>query len=79
MKRDKGQRARLAAAIGANLTKAMEETNGEVDCPTLARKALLERSIISDILHGRTVPSLETLYRIASALGISIRRLVPEL
>lgn len=60
----------LANALGARMRAHRE--NAATSVRELARRIGVSPSLISQIEHGRVKPSVETLWRIASELGLSV-------
>jgi transcriptional regulator with XRE-family HTH domain len=64
------------AGLGAQVRAARRERNLSLDA--IARRAGVSRSMLSAVEHGRKVPTVLVLDRIATALGTSIARLLRE-
>jgi transcriptional regulator with XRE-family HTH domain/mannose-6-phosphate isomerase-like protein (cupin superfamily) len=68
-----GGRGHLAEPVGAGLRKHREEAG--MSLRALAREVGVSPSLISQIEHGKATPSVATLYKIVSELGISLDEL----
>ena len=68
-----GGREHLAEPVGAGLRKHREEAG--MSLRALAREVGVSPSLISQIEHGKATPSVATLYKIVSELGISLDEL----
>ena len=66
--------ADLSKILGNRIRKLREERN--ISQQTLAEMCNIEKSIMARIEAGRTNPTLLTMYKISSALKISLAELV---
>jgi transcriptional regulator with XRE-family HTH domain len=65
----------VAAAIGASVRKARQRSG--LSTRELAQRAGMSQPFLSNIENGRSTPSVTTLYKLASALGVSASELLP--
>src|ERR1700754_4825146 len=71
--RGNGRREALAEPVGEGLRKHRQEAG--MSLRALAREVGVSPSLISQIEHGKATPSVATLYRIVSELGVSLDEL----
>lgn len=65
----------MAAAIGASLRRARARSG--LSTRELAQRASMSQPFLSNIENGRSTPSVATLYKLATALGVSASELLP--
>jgi transcriptional regulator with XRE-family HTH domain len=65
----------VAAAIGASVRKARLRSG--LSTRELAQRAGMSQPFLSNIENGRSTPSVATLYKLASALGVGASELLP--
>ncbi|MGW9113750.1 helix-turn-helix domain-containing protein [Microbacterium sp. NPDC055683] len=66
----------VTAAVGRALAAARADAG--MSMRELARRAEVSQPFLSQVERGRAIPSILTLYRIAEALGLSPRALMPR-
>jgi transcriptional regulator with XRE-family HTH domain len=64
----------LAALFARNLQRAIKDAGTNQN--QLAKAVGLKRATVGTYFHGRSLPSVEALVRIAKALGVSTDRLL---
>jgi transcriptional regulator with XRE-family HTH domain len=65
----------VTAAIGSSVRRARVRSG--LSTRELAQKASMSQPFLSNIENGRSTPSVATLYKLASALGVSASELLP--
>jgi transcriptional regulator with XRE-family HTH domain len=65
----------VAAAVGASVRKARRRSG--LSTRELAQRAGMSQPFLSNIENGRSTPSVATLYKLASALGVGASELLP--
>jgi len=67
----------VAAGLGASVRRLRLDAG--LSITALAELTALTQPFISQLEHGKTVPSLVTLYRLAAALGVTPQELLADL
>lgn len=61
-----------------NLSKQLAKFRGSITQAELAKKANVPQSAISEIEAGKRIPRVDTLEKLAAALGVSMAELVEK-